>query len=100
MDNYSYINRGKSLVKKGLNLIIILSIVISIMSYAIGSSETTVIGNDIEADDVCFDISSQSEMSVYWDNADGEPTKNLEWYSPNGELPGTYEEYIRNHPLD
>ena len=98
--HYSYTNRGKSLVKKGLNLIIILSIVISIMSYAIGNSKTTVIGDDIEADDVCFDISPQSEISLYWDNADSKLIiKNLEWYSPNGELPGTYEEYLRNHPL-
>ena len=70
------------------------------MSYAIGNSKTTVIGGDIEADDVCFDVSPQPEISLYWDNTDGKPTiKNLEWYSPNGELPGTYEEYLRNHPL-
>ncbi len=23
----------------------------------------------------------------------------LEWYSPNGELPGTYQEYLKSHPL-
>jgi len=25
--------------------------------------------------------------------------KKLEWFSPNGQLPGTYEEYIQTHPL-
>jgi len=30
---------------------------------------------------------------------DGRLLNKLIWYSPNGELPGTYEEYIRTHPL-
>ena len=30
---------------------------------------------------------------------DGRFLKKLEWYSPNGELPGTYEEYLQIHPL-
>ncbi|UCF49139.1 MAG: hypothetical protein JSU91_05165 [Thermoplasmatales archaeon] len=31
---------------------------------------------------------------------DGRFLKKLEWYSPNGELPGTYEEYILLNPLE
>jgi len=70
------------------------------MSYAIVDSEITVNGDDIEAYNACFDISSQSEIPLHWDTTNSEPPiKNLEWYSPNGELPGTYEEYLRNHPL-
>jgi len=30
---------------------------------------------------------------------EGTHIKKLQWFSPNGELPGTYEEYIKNHPL-
>jgi hypothetical protein len=30
---------------------------------------------------------------------DGRLIEKLQWYSPNGELPGTYPEYLRNHPL-
>jgi len=30
---------------------------------------------------------------------DGKQIKKLQWYSPHGELPGTYEEYIKEHPL-
>ena len=30
---------------------------------------------------------------------DGRLLKKLEWYSPNGELPGSYEDYIKKHPL-
>ena len=30
---------------------------------------------------------------------DGRFFETLQWYSPNGELPGTYQEYLLNHPL-
>jgi hypothetical protein len=29
---------------------------------------------------------------------DGRNMEKLQWYSPNGELPGTYTEYLQNHP--
>ncbi|HEC75927.1 MAG TPA: hypothetical protein ENI33_01550 [Thermoplasmatales archaeon] len=33
------------------------------------------------------------------DEGDAQPVAKLQWFSPNGELPGTYEEYILRHPL-
>jgi len=30
---------------------------------------------------------------------DGRSIEKLQWYSPNGELPGTYTDYLQNHPL-
>jgi len=33
------------------------------------------------------------------DDQNGRFIKKLEWFSPNGQLPGTYEEYMKTHPL-
>jgi hypothetical protein len=30
---------------------------------------------------------------------DGRYLEKLQWYSPNGELPGTYTDYLKNHPI-
>ena len=32
-------------------------------------------------------------------NQDGRFIEKLQWYSPNGELPGTYNDYLKDHPI-
>jgi hypothetical protein len=34
------------------------------------------------------------------DKQDGRLISKLQWHSPNGELPGTYEEYLSDHPIE
>ena len=41
-------------------------------------------------------INQNADISII---QEGTYIKKLQWFSPNGELPGTYEEYIKNHPL-
>ena len=69
--------RGKMNLKgKWLSLILILSIIIFTLSY-------TTVGNEV----------NEIEKDYH------QPIEKLQWRSPNGELPGTYEEYIEAHPL-
>ena len=42
-------------------------------------------------------LSTQSNSNPQYQ--DGRYLKKLEWYSPHGEQPGTYEDYLRWHPL-
>jgi hypothetical protein len=43
-----------------------------------------------------WNANGKSDVSVI---QEGGYIKKLQWFSPNGELPGTYEEYIKTHPL-
>ena len=40
-----------------------------------------------------------STLSDEPDRQDGRFIEKLQWHSPNGELPGTYKDYIKTHPL-
>ncbi|MCK4332384.1 MAG: hypothetical protein KAV40_02265 [Thermoplasmatales archaeon] len=88
------------MIKKGLSLIIIISVVISIMPPFTTQGETTSIKNDAIINDGSFEMSSKSSiMSDDSGYQDGRFISKLHWFSPNGELPGTYEEYLSKHPL-
>ena len=45
-------------------------------------------------------ISDEDNQLRIFDEQDGRFIKKLEWLSPNGELPGTYEDYLKVHPLN
>ncbi len=87
--------------KKDLSILVIISLVISIMSFITVNGETTATKNDMRGDNDYFDVLSQSatQPSDDSDKQDGRFITKLQWFSPDGELPGTYEEYLRNHPL-
>ena len=88
------------MIKKGLSLIIIISVVISIMPPFTIQGETTSIKNDAIINDGSFEMSSKpSIMSDDTGNQDGRFISKLQWFSPNGELPGTYNEYLNRHSL-
>ena len=62
--------------------------------------ETTSIKNDAIINDGSFEMSSKpSIMSDDTGNQDGRFISKLQWFSPNGELPGTYNEYLNRHSL-
>ena len=77
-----------------------MSVVISIMPPFIIQGETTSIKNDAIINDGSFEMSSKSSIiSDDSSNQDGRFISKLQWFSPNGELPGTYNEYLNRHPL-
>lgn len=41
----------------------------------------------------------KGEKNSLLEERNGEAVKKLEWFSPDGELPGTYVEYLMEHPL-
>lgn len=87
-------------MKKQLCMIAVISIMISGMSSFTVYGETTSTRNDSNISDDNFEILLKSSTtSDGFDRQDGRFIKKLEWVSPNGELPGTYGEYLNRHPL-
>lgn len=79
-------------MKKELSTIIIICLIISLMPYSIA--------HDVKEGSSYYELSSElSTTPDNYDKQDGRFIEKLEWRSPNGELPGTYEEYINKHPL-
>jgi len=66
-------------MKKKYALFIVSLITISILLPVLPANTTIIINNTAD----------QERMTM----------NKLQWYSPNGELPGTYQEYLRSHPL-
>lgn len=85
--------------KKGLSTIIIVSLIISMMSFAANGE---VAENQNKMDAKNGHISEQSISHTINDPnyQDGRFIERLQWISPDGEMPGTYEDYLRNHPLE
>jgi len=77
----------KRRMKTGITLIIAIFLLLSI------GLNTMTIANRMEL--------NKTEISIIDDfnKQDGRFLKKLEWFSPNGELPGTYEEYLQMYPL-
>jgi hypothetical protein len=83
-------------VSKAIATIIISFSMISVINLNV---KTTAVNNFISIKDnnLLYQIEeNQLELS---DEQDGRFIKKLEWVSPNGELPGTYDEYSKIHPL-
>ena len=77
----------KRRMKTGITLIIAIFLLLSI------GLNTMTIANRMEL--------NKTEISIIDDfnKQDGRFLKKLDWFSPNGELPGTYEEYLQMYPL-
>lgn len=84
-------------MKKKQNLVLIMSIIILTVSFSPIFSATGSIEKDKKINnEIMFNSPETSDES---NRQDGRFIEKLQWYSPNGELPGTYKEYISNHPL-
>jgi len=84
-------------MKKIQGLALIISIIILTMSFSPIFSATRSIKDARKINnETILDSSITPSRS---DRQDGRYIEKLQWYSPNGELPGTYQQYIRYHPL-
>ena len=88
------------MIKKPMSILLIILLLISMISFSTGIAKDTENKNDIHR---TIDIMKMSSISTETSDdsnvQDGRFIKKLEWYSPNGELPGTYSEYLRWHLL-
>jgi hypothetical protein len=75
-------------MKKKIPAFIAVSLILLLTPAALiqGNTTSTSVQQDIPL--------KQNELG----EQDGRFIEKLQWYSPNGELPGTYEEYLLNHP--
>ena len=100
MNSMSSDNKVFLKMKKQLCMIAAISIMISGMSSFMVYGETTSTRNDSNISDDNFEILLKSSTtSDNSDRQDGRFIKKLEWASPNGELPGTYANYLNRHRL-
>ncbi|MCX6661385.1 MAG: Ig-like domain-containing protein [Euryarchaeota archaeon] len=75
-------------MKKKIPAFIAVSLILLLTPAALiqGNTTSTSVQQDIPL--------KQNELG----EQDGRFIEKLQWYSPNGELPGTYEDYLLNHP--
>jgi hypothetical protein len=76
-------------MKKKLILLVFLSLVLLMTPAVLIRGETNRITTQGDARIIYDDFSKQ----------DGRFIEKLQWYSPTGELPGTYNDYLKSHPL-
>ena len=80
-------------MKKETALVVIIMLLISIMSYSNVTGGKT--GFEVDEDG----LEKTSKLFGNSNVQDGRFITKLQWFSPNGELPGTYAEYLSKHPL-
>ncbi len=92
-------------MKKGLTtILLVLTLIVFIMPFSTIGSKTTITNNGINISDDLIDNNFENSLKkpIETDTSnyqDGRFIKKLEWISPNGELPGTYTEYLSRNPL-
>ena len=87
-------------MKDALKTAIMLMIVFSLMLNIGIAAPTT--ANTIERKVINNRLNPLTEENTFFqstDEQDGRLISLLQWFSPNGELPGTYEEYLQMHPI-
>ncbi len=85
---YILLRRG-ILMKNNTKLLLVFSLLFMLLSTSFIQAQLTVRNQPSFGGIDLTDISKQN----------GSLLRKLEWYAPNGELPGTYAEYLQNHPL-
>ena len=80
-------------MKKEPILVVIIMLLTSIMSYSIVTGGKTRFEVDEDG------LEKSSKLFGNSNVQDGRFITKLQWFSPNGELPGTYAEYLSKHPL-
>ena len=88
-------------MKKELHITVIITILLSIILCFGMSVETTIVKDELDVISECFNVSSKLENNSPDAERvqDGRFITNLQWFSPNGELPGTYKKYLSMHPI-
>jgi hypothetical protein len=76
-------------MKKKLIILVFLSLVLLMTPAVLIRAETNRITSQ---GDACINHEGFSKQ-------DGRLIEKLQWYSPNGELPGTYNDYLKKHPI-
>ena len=82
-------------MNKTLKIVVTIIMVISIYSFFNLNEKTIVISDNITNNILTYD-KVESLENIY---QDGRFIKKLQWYSPDGKNPGTYEEYLKINPL-
>jgi hypothetical protein len=75
-------------MKKKVIVLIFVSLILLITPTALIQGDST---NNSSHEDFLVNENDSGKQ-------DGRFIEKLQWYSPNGELPGTYEDYLENHP--
>jgi len=87
-------------MKKALKVVLIIIITFSMIFTYNLNVKTSAVSNNISLKNPNVIYKVEENQSRILDEQDGRFITKLEWFSPNGELPGTYEEYLRVHPLN
>ncbi len=87
-------------MKKNLLSIIVINCILFSMLSGFGIAKNTLnFENEVDNNNFVLlnQLSTQSNSNTQYQ--DGRYLKKLEWYSPHGEQPGTYEDYLKWHPI-
>ena len=86
-------------MKKVLKVVVSIIITLSMISVFDLNLETKAISNLISIENSSSVYKIEENSLTILDEQDGRFINKLEWFSPNGELPDTYDEYLKTHPL-
>jgi len=87
-------------MKKALKVVLTIIITFSTIFIYNLNVKTTAVNNYISIKDPNVVYQVEENQLRLLDEQDGRFITKLEWFSPNGELPGTYDEYLRVHPIN
>ena len=87
-------------MKKKLRFVSSILVIFLFTSFFYNNETTVGIISNSNCDTSDFDFKDIINLSIINEKQDGRFIEKLEWLSPNSELPGTYKEYLKNHPLE